>query len=66
MSLDKSLSLVSATKPALVDRKRDCRCDMISRAVTPIEIGVRKGNSTSVNAVSLSLQNRARMLARAL
>ena len=66
MSLDKSLSLVSATKPALVDRKLACRCDMISRAVTRIEIGMRKGNSASVNAVSLSLQNRARMLARAL
>ncbi len=38
MSLDKSLSLVSATKPALVDRKLARRSRMTSRIQTQIEI----------------------------
>jgi hypothetical protein len=38
MSLDKSLSLVSATKPALVDRKLSRRSRMASRIQTQIEI----------------------------
>ena len=38
MSLDKSLSLVSATKPALVDRKLSRRSRMTSRIQTQIQI----------------------------
>jgi hypothetical protein len=38
MSLDKSLSLVSATKPTLVDRKLSRRSRMSSRIQTQIEI----------------------------
>ena len=38
MSLDKSLSLVSATKPALVDRKLARRSRMTSRIQTQIAI----------------------------
>jgi hypothetical protein len=38
MSLDKSLSLVSATKPTLVDRKLSRRSRMTSRIQTQIEI----------------------------
>jgi hypothetical protein len=38
MSLDKSLSLVSATKPTIVDRKLSRRSRMASRIHTQIEI----------------------------
>lgn len=38
MSLDKSLSLVSATKPTLVDRKLSRRSRMTTRIQTQIEI----------------------------
>ncbi len=47
MSLDKSLSLVSATKPALVDRKLSRRSRMASRIQTQINIleKVKSGES---------------------
>jgi hypothetical protein len=47
MSLDKSLSLVSATKPSFVDRKLSRRSRMTSRIQTQIDIleKVKSGDS---------------------
>ena len=49
MSLDKSLSLVSATKPTLVDRKLSRRMRMTTRIQTQIEIleKVKTGEAVS-------------------
>ena len=56
MSLDKSLSLVSATKPALVDRKLARRSRMTSRIQTQIEIleKVKAGVSCPLKVEPLS------------
>jgi hypothetical protein len=48
MSLDKSLSLVSATKPALVDRKLSRRSRMASRIQTQINILEKVKNGEAV------------------